>query len=102
MNGVERYERIAILKVDVNHNEIVNVVKVVAQTLSSDTWVNIANDEITGGTDANLICDVAWKYELAVIPRDLNLSQISICLDNVEKSILPACRVCRYHCAWHS
>ncbi len=79
MDRVQRYVRIAILIVDINYNEIVNVIKVVAETLSSDVWVDIANDKVTSRADTDLVGDVAWKYELAVVPGDLDLHLISMC-----------------------
>ncbi len=59
---------VAILISNINHDKVVDMLKVVAETLSSDVWVDMANDEVPGSTHTDLVGYVAWEYELAVVP----------------------------------
>ena len=64
---------IAILIGDINDNKIVDVLKIVTKTLSGDVWMDVTDDEVASSTNTDLVCNVARKYELAVIPGDLDL-----------------------------
>jgi len=35
------------------------------------------NDHVSGGSHADLVCDVTWKSKMAFCPRNLNLDRVS-------------------------
>ena len=49
------------------------MLEVVTDSFFRVSWTGIANDQIPGGTNSNLIGYVTWKDELAVIPTNFNL-----------------------------
>ena len=71
---------VTILKSDVNHDEVVDMIQVLAEPLSSDVWVDVANDKVTSCADSNFVGNVAWKYELTVVPGDLYLHHVRECV----------------------
>ena len=68
---------VAILVGDMNYNKVVDMFEVVAETLSSDVWVDMANDEVPSSTDTDFVGYMAWKYELSVVPGDFDLQIVS-------------------------
>ena len=58
MDRVQRDERVAVLENDVNHNEVVNVIQIVAETISSNIWVYTTNNKITSPAVPDLVCNV--------------------------------------------
>lgn len=78
MNRVERQECISILKANVDDHKVMNMVKIIPETLFGDGRMYIPNCQVPRGADPNLICNVAWKNKLAIIPRKFKLSNISL------------------------
>ena len=78
MNGVGRNVRISILEIHVDHDEIVDVVKVISDLLFSDPAGDTAHDEISRCTSGDLVRDVKRNLELTVGPAKLELYTISI------------------------
>lgn len=78
MDRVEREECISILKTNVDDHKVMNVVKIIPETLFGDVRMDIPNCQVPRGADPNLICNVAWKNKLAIIPRKFKLSNISL------------------------
>lgn len=94
---------VAVLERYVDDYQVVDVIEIISEALSSDVWVNIANDEVTGGSNTYLVCDVTRKDELPVIPSELNLElPVSNCRDHAQLVNVLSCRGCRCRSAWHS
>lgn len=74
MHGIERDVGVAVLKGDFDDDEVVDVVEILSNPLSGDVRVNIANDEVPGGTNTYLICNMTRKDELPVIPSKFDLA----------------------------
>ena len=80
-----------------------DVVEILPNAFGGDVWVNVADDEVTSGSDANLICNVTRKDELAVVPSEFNLELlISRCRRYIQLVDLLSCRECKCRSAWHS
>lgn len=78
MDRVEREECISILKTNVDDHKVMNVVKIIPETLFGNGRMDIPNCQVPRGADPNLICNVPWKNKLAIIPRKFKLSNISL------------------------
>ena len=52
--------RIAIVERYVDDNEIVDMIEIFAETISSDIGMNSTDHEISCCADPNLICNMAW------------------------------------------
>lgn len=73
MNRVEREKGISILKGDVDDDQVVNMIKIIPETLFGNVWMDIPDCQVPRRADPNLICNVAWEYKLAIIPRKFKL-----------------------------
>jgi len=51
---------VAILVGNIDHDKIVDMLEIIAETLSSDVWVDMANDEVSSSPDTDLVSYVAW------------------------------------------
>ena len=103
MYGIERYVGVAVLEGDVDDYEVVDVVEILSNSLSGDVRVNITNDEVTGGPNTYLVCNVTGKDELPVVPSKFDLALvISNCGEYQQRLDLLFCHGCRCRSAWHS
>lgn len=84
-------------------DEIVDVLEVVPDSFFRVSRAGIANDQIPGGTNNNLVSYVTWKDELAVVPTNFNLvSNESISILTGNETCLLSCPGCIGHFASHS
>lgn len=74
MHGIERDVGVAVLEGDFDDDEVVDVVEILSNPLSGDVRVNIANDEVPGGPNTYLVCNMSGKDELPVIPSKFDLA----------------------------
>ena len=51
---------VTIAKEHFDDDQIVDVVEIVVQTLFRDVWVDVADDEVSSRSYADLVGDVAW------------------------------------------
>jgi hypothetical protein len=73
MNRIGADKTVVLLKRDANHMKIVNVFKVVTDTLNSEVGVPLADDEVTRATLANMMGNLATHGELVVRPSGMYL-----------------------------
>lgn len=73
MDRVQRDERISILHGHVDDNEIVDVIKVVTDSLCCNVRVYTAHDEIASGTTDDLTSNMPRKDKLTFVPLYFNL-----------------------------
>lgn len=64
---------ISVLKVDIDHNKIVDVVKMVSDLLFGYSAGRTAHDEVSRSTSSNLIRDMGWNVELPISPAKIEL-----------------------------
>lgn len=64
---------ITILKSYVDNNKIMNMVKILSETIFRDVWMDSSDNEVASCSDPNLVSDMAGKDELAIIPREFKL-----------------------------
>ena len=62
---------------DLDHNKIVDVLKIVSDHFLGVLWSSVQNDQVPGSTDGNLIGYVARQDELTLVPTNLDLLAVS-------------------------
>lgn len=75
---------VAVLEGDVDDYEVVDMVEILPNPLSGDVRVNITNDQVTGGPDTYLVCNVTGKDELPVVPSEFDLALILAFAGNIN------------------
>lgn len=61
------------LECDINHDEIMNVFKIISNLFLGMLWTAILNDQITRSSDVYLVGNVAWQDEMTIAPADFDL-----------------------------
>lgn len=64
-------------EVDLDHNQVVNVVKVLTNALFRESRIATAEDEVPRGANADLAGYMTRQDELAIIPPYVDLSAVS-------------------------
>jgi hypothetical protein len=64
---------VSVVEVDFDHNEIMNVGKVISDLLFGDPTGHAACDEVSRCTSDDLVRDVGWDVELTISPAELKL-----------------------------
>lgn len=77
MDRVQGQVGIAVLKRDVDNNQVVDMVKVLSKTVFGNIWMHASNNQVSSCANSNLIGNMTWKNELAIVPGELNLRNIS-------------------------
>lgn len=78
MDGVGRNVGIAISEVKVYHNQIVNVINVIADLPLRHFACNASYDEVSRCSTSNLVRDVRWYVKLTVRPTEIELGVVSL------------------------
>lgn len=68
MDRIGADETAVLLKLDADHMKIVNVFQIIADSLSSEVGVPLADDEVTRATLANMMGNLTTEGELVVRP----------------------------------
>jgi hypothetical protein len=66
---------------DLDHDKIVNVLQIITDGLFGVFWTTVPDDQVPCSTDTNLVCNMGWQNELAIIPSNLNLQTLARCMD---------------------
>lgn len=102
MDGIQRKVGITVLKRDANDNQVVDMIEVLSKTVFGDVWMHATNDQVSGCANSNLICNMAWKNELAIVPGEFNLQYVRTTSYCGRKCKSPAFHGYKCHFAWHS
>ena len=102
MDRVQGKVGITVLKGDVDDNQIVNMIEILSKTVLGDIWMHATNDKVSSCANSNLIGNMTWKNELAIVPGEFNLRNISHTSCCGRKCKLPAFHGYKCHFAWHS
>ena len=73
MYRVELEISIAMPKGDIQDDEVVDMIEVLAQAVFRNARMDVANHQIACRTNPYFISDMAGKYELTVVPKELEL-----------------------------
>lgn len=73
MYGVGPDVATAAFNFDLDHHQVVDMVKVFTDCLFGESRVAATNDKIPSGTETNLACDMAWQDKLAIVPAYIDL-----------------------------
>lgn len=78
MYRIRRNVDVLAKKVDGNDDEVMDVLHVITNAALGEVLRGaISDNNVTRCTTGNLIRDVAWNAELAVVPPDFNLRTLS-------------------------
>jgi hypothetical protein len=77
VNGISRDVRIAVLEVDIDYNQVVDVVQMVSDLICGDLACNVSHNKISRGPAGNLVGDVGWHVELSICPTELELMPLA-------------------------
>lgn len=73
MNGVSLDVAAAPEKLDLDHNQVVNVFKIISDTFLGVTGINAPDDHVAGRALNDLVCDMASKMKVSFSPLDEDL-----------------------------
>jgi hypothetical protein len=77
VNGVGGNISIWSAEGDLDHNKIVNVLKVIPNEFLSMFRCAILDNQVSGSANSYLICYVAGQDELTIVPTNIDLLEIS-------------------------
>lgn len=77
MDRVQRNVSISIIECNLDHNKVVNMVKILLDLFLGMLWTAIWNDKVSRRTDGYFVCNVSRKDELTLGPANINLENVS-------------------------
>jgi hypothetical protein len=77
MDRVGRDIGIAVLEININHNEVVNMIKVVPDLLLRHLAGNASYDKISRRSTGDLVGDMSRYMKVPISPTELELKKIS-------------------------
>lgn len=78
VDRIEGKVRILILERNIDDDEVMNMIKIIPETLFRNVGIDIPDYQVPGCANPNLIRNVARKNKLSIIPGEFKLRDISL------------------------
>jgi hypothetical protein len=77
VHGIRGNVSILPIENDLDHDEIVDVLQIIPDSLLGMFWTAVSDDQVSRSTNANLVCNMRRQNELAIVPSNVNLEDVS-------------------------
>lgn len=71
-------------------DELVDVFQILPDFVLVQLWIAAANDQVSAGSELDLLGKVIWKVNLSIVPRDFNLGSTSAATGHRQTNTAPS------------